>query len=113
MAVHTYYGTEKVRVIDLLNFQDVYATTTNTYRPESNGLDERTHGIIIPLARSCIDNENFPHHLWNHTKINVVKALNVVIHSKAKKILSEYDLVISLLTYHKKFHSSVVSCIGQ
>lgn len=64
-------------------------STTTPYTPKSNGLAERTHVVIITLARSCLDNEHLPHEIWNHSIINVVQARDTVVHSKTKKVLFE------------------------
>lgn len=55
--VHTDNGTEFTRALEYLGKEGVDISTTSPYTPESNGLVERTHGVILGMVRSST-----PHH---------------------------------------------------
>lgn len=54
VAVHTDGGLEFSRALTALEKDGVNLSTTTPYSPSRNGLAERTHGVIIESAHSCI-----------------------------------------------------------
>lgn len=50
--IHADGGTEFSRVLDYLRDEGLEIDMTAAYTPVSNGLDDRTHKMIIGLARS-------------------------------------------------------------
>lgn len=49
------------RALEYLNAQEVATTITAAYMPNSNGMVERTHGIILLNARACISEAKLLH----------------------------------------------------
>lgn len=89
--VHTDNGTEITRALDYLDKQGVEVTTTTPYTPESNGLVERTHGVILSIVRSCLVQSKLDQSYWNYALRHATDCRNFVPHSKTGK--TPYEII--------------------
>lgn len=85
-AVHADGGSEFTRAFEALDRDGVETSTTTTYTPESNGLAERTHGIILSMARTVLSQAAFPEKFWHYAVRHVTECRNHVRHSVTKSV---------------------------
>lgn len=84
--IHGDNGTEFMRAFDSLRKKGVVVTTSAAYTPESNGLVERTHSVLLGSMRSCLIQSKLPNSYWNYVIRHVTDCRNFVPHSGTKKI---------------------------
>lgn len=77
-AVHIDFGSEFRRARDWLARNGVDIFVTADFTPESNGLPERTHSVVMSLARACLQNAKLGECLWYLAIRYVVLARNIV-----------------------------------
>ena len=90
--VHADNGSEVSRAFEKLSATGVETTKTTTYTPESNGLVERTHGVLLSMIRSCLIQSKPPQPFWNFALRHVTECLNLVPHSTTGKVPYEVCL---------------------
>ena len=104
-SLHTDGGKEFHLAREKLREEGVYTTKTTAYTPQSNGLPERSHGIILTIARAALLQANLPFSYWDYAVQHVAKGKNFVIHSTTRDV--PYDAAhghpSSDLKYHKPF----------
>ena len=84
--LHTDGGSEFKRAADDLQDMGVEVEYTTTYTPQSNGLAERAHGVILSLARTCLSQAKIPFRYWSYAVQHVVDCKNAVPHSTTKEV---------------------------
>ena len=88
-TLHTDGGTEFSRAASDLREMGVEVHTTTPYTAPSNCLAERSHGVIVALARKFLSQANLPFKYWNYAVRHVVDCKNAVPHSTTKKVPHE------------------------
>lgn len=83
---HTDGGGEFKKALRVLSAQGVDVSFTTGYTPQSNGLAERTHGIVLSMARSCLVQAKLPMRYWGFAVRHVADCKNNVPHSATKKV---------------------------
>ena len=76
--IHSDNGTEFTRAFDILKKDGLEITTSTVYTPESNGLVERTHGLLLSSIRSCLQKAKLPTNYWNYALRHVTDSRNVL-----------------------------------
>lgn len=84
-SLHTDGGSEFERAMAKFEDMGIAVTTTTPYTPPSNGLVERTQGVLLSLARSCLVESKLPLEYWMEALLHVTKSRNIVIHSATGK----------------------------
>lgn len=84
-SVHSDGGSEFTKAFKSLNRQGVSTSRTTPYTPQSNGLAERSHGIILSMARTCLSESGLPFSYWNYAIRHVADCKNAVVHSATDK----------------------------
>lgn len=59
--------------------------TSTAYTPALNGLVERTQGVLLSLARTCLSQSKLTMKYWGDAIIHVAAARNILNHSVTKK----------------------------
>ena len=90
-TVHPDGGSEFNIAFKVLEGQDVLTSRTTPYRPQSNGLVERSHGIVMRLKRTYLLESGLPLGFWNHAVKHVTDCKNAVITSVTGKV--PYELL--------------------
>ena len=84
-ALHTDDGSEFFKARGEFEELGVKITTSTAYTPTSNGLIERTQGVLLSYARSCLEQARLPLTYWTHALEHVTKGRNVIVHSATGK----------------------------
>lgn len=78
--VHGDNGTEFSRAYEFLDKEGVDISTSTSYTPESNGLVQRTHGVLLSMVRSCMIQSRLDKSYWNYALRHVTECRNLVPH---------------------------------
>lgn len=73
--------------LDELDRKGVDVSKTTVYNPESNRSSVSTHGVIMSLSRTYIQEYGLQESYWNHAVRHVTDCRNVLPHSTTKKVL--------------------------
>lgn len=73
-----------------MNTKEIEITTSTPYTPESNGLTERVHIVLISSLRSCLKQSKLPLPYWNYALRHVTNCQNLLPHSTTK---TPYEIV--------------------
>lgn len=92
--IHSDNGTEFSRAFDILKKDGLEITTSTAYTPESNGLVERTHGVLLSSIRSCLQKAKLPMTYWNYALRHVTDSRNVLPVSGTGK--TPYEIVFGV-----------------
>lgn len=84
--VHADGGGEFKRAKRALEDKGVKFTLSTPYSPQSNGLAERAHGVILSSARSCLLQAKLPVSFWSHAIKHVTACKNMLIHSTTGRV---------------------------
>lgn len=84
-SLHIDGGSECSKARTHFESEGVRVTTSTPYAPSSNGLAERTQGVLLSLARTCLIEANIPLKYWVEALQHVTKARNLVPHSVTGK----------------------------
>ena len=76
-------------MVGLVRDKGVQVHLTTPYTAASNGLAERSHSVILSLARTCLSQANLPFKYWNYAVKHVVDCKNSVPHSTTKQVPHE------------------------
>ena len=101
-SLHTDGGKEFHLAREKLREECVYTTKTTAYTLQSNGLAERSHGIILTIARAALLQANLPFSYWDYAVQHVAKGKNFVIHSTTRDV--PYDAAHGHPSSHLKYH---------
>lgn len=82
--MHSEKGTEFRHAFDELDRKGGYVLKTAFYTPEYNGFSKRNHGVIMSLARTCLEESGLPASYWNHEVCHVTDCPNFVPQSNMK-----------------------------
>lgn len=88
-SIHSDGGSEFDKAFKHLERLGVDSSRTTPYTPQSNGLAERSHGIILSMARTCLSQAGLPFGYWNYAVWHVADCKNAVVHSATGKIPHE------------------------
>ena len=83
--VHGDNGSEFTRAFEALEKKGLETSTSTVYTPQSNGLVERTHSVLLASIRSCLHQSNLPQSYWNYALKHLTNCRNLVPHSVTKK----------------------------
>ena len=85
LGLHTDDGSEFYKSRKKFEEMGVKVTVSTAYTPSSNGLVERTQGVLISATRFCLSQEKLPLTFWQHALEHVSKRRNVIVHSSTGK----------------------------
>lgn len=88
-SLHTDGGTEFFYVQPDLKKEGTDIHCITAYTPQSNGLAERCHGIILCHTRAILRQSKLPIRFWNYAILHAVKCKNLLPHSTTGKIRFE------------------------
>lgn len=86
LSVHSDGGKEFLRTKKALRLDGVIYTTITPFTPASNGLAERTHGVILSLARSGLKDSKLPMKYWSFAVRHSANFKHAVEHSSTKRV---------------------------
>lgn len=88
-SVHSDGGSEFNKAFNHLERLGVDTSGTTPYTPQSNGLAERSHEIILSLGRNCLSEAALPFDYWKYAIRHVEDCKNSVVCSATEKIPHE------------------------
>lgn len=106
-AVHTDGGSEFKRALFFLTAEGVDVSISTAYTPNSNGLVERSHGIILSNVRSCMEQAKLPAKYWHWAIRHVTACRNFIPHHRTGAV--PYSTVFGR-TYPDLHHLRVFGC---
>ena len=77
LSLHTNGGTEFFEVQKDLKKESTDITYTTAYTPQSNGLAERCHGVVLAQSRAILGQSKLPIRFWNYAVLHAVKCKTV------------------------------------
>ena len=109
-SFHSDGGTEFLKARTEFEKEGIEVTTSTPYTPASNGLVERTQGVILSLARTCLVQAEIPLTFWWHALQHVVQCKNAVPHTSTEKIpyMSLFKQVPPFVKYLRPFGCRVL-----
>lgn len=84
-GLHTDGGSEFFKAKKEFEDAGVIVTTSTPYTAASNGLVERSQGVLLSLLRTCMEQAKLPIHYWQDGLQHVTQAKNIMIHGVTKK----------------------------